>query len=357
MDCPQCGEHCCCSGTASGERRGVSQKLLGSDHLSRPIAVGAALSPAQQDHDLRKDDWRNEVANRVQAHRAKRRKRSGDSSMSLSFDEPGAVAVEDIQAPQPVTASPENDWAIPVDEPAASSEEVTEAMFEPQPRIVQRRIERAAARKLIEFPRPAAAESLNFELADPVVDTPRILEADLEAILEANQPEPLRPQPVATVHLDDPAEWLRNHIDVEEPNLETPLPVAPLAARTFSAAIDAGIVVAATAMFLAMLMFFAGSLPQGRLALACIAVIPAGFWSFYQYLFLVFNGSTPGMQMAALELCDFDGASPMRATRICRAAALMLSCMSLGLGFAWAMVDEDSLGWHDRMTKTYLRLS
>jgi hypothetical protein len=29
----------------------------------------------------------------------------------------------------------------------------------------------------------------------------------------------------------------------------------------------------------------------------------------------------------------------------------------MGLGFAWALVDEDCLGWHDRITRTYLRRS
>jgi len=35
----------------------------------------------------------------------------------------------------------------------------------------------------------------------------------------------------------------------------------------------------------------------------------------------------------------------------------VLSCISLGLGFAWAALDEDCLGWHDRITRTYLRQS
>jgi hypothetical protein len=38
-----------------------------------------------------------------------------------------------------------------------------------------------------------------------------------------------------------------------------------------------------------------------------------------------------------------------------RAVASMLSGCSIGLGFAWALVDEDTLGWHDRITQTHLR--
>ena len=35
------------------------------------------------------------------------------------------------------------------------------------------------------------------------------------------------------------------------------------------------------------------------------------------------------------------------------ALALALSSVSLGLGFVWAIVDEDTLCWHDRITRTY----
>jgi len=27
----------------------------------------------------------------------------------------------------------------------------------------------------------------------------------------------------------------------------------------------------------------------------------------------------------------------------------------VGLGYAWALVDEDRLGWHDRISQTHLR--
>jgi hypothetical protein len=33
---------------------------------------------------------------------------------------------------------------------------------------------------------------------------------------------------------------------------------------------------------------------------------------------------------------------------------MLFSLVSMGLGFAWALVDEDCLCWHDRMTRTFL---
>jgi len=32
---------------------------------------------------------------------------------------------------------------------------------------------------------------------------------------------------------------------------------------------------------------------------------------------------------------------------------MLFSLLSLGLGFAWELVDEDSLCWHDRITRTF----
>jgi uncharacterized RDD family membrane protein YckC len=96
-------------------------------------------------------------------------------------------------------------------------------------------------------------------------------------------------------------------------------------------------------------------MPQGRIGLFAALSLPIFFWTAYQYLFLVFSGQTPGMQMAQLELCGFDGAYPSSRIRAQRAIAVLVSCISVGLGFLWALIDEDHLGWHDRITKTYLR--
>jgi hypothetical protein len=35
---------------------------------------------------------------------------------------------------------------------------------------------------------------------------------------------------------------------------------------------------------------------------------------------------------------------------------MVLSAVSLGFGFLWALFDQDSLCWHDKMTRTYLTM-
>jgi uncharacterized RDD family membrane protein YckC len=120
---------------------------------------------------------------------------------------------------------------------------------------------------------------------------------------------------------------------------------------------DAVLVLTAAAVFSMIVLSVAKFVPQGKSALAVALLLPATLWAAYHYIFLVFGGITPGMLMAQLELSSFEGCVPLRRTRASRALAMVLSCVSLGLGFAWAMVDEDSLGWHDRITRTYLRQS
>ena len=77
----------------------------------------------------------------------------------------------------------------------------------------------------------------------------------------------------------------------------------------------------------------------------------------FQYLFLVHGRATPGMQMAQLELCSFEGKRPSLLARQTRALASTLSAFAAGMGYAWALVDEDRLGWHDRISQTHLRNS
>jgi hypothetical protein len=61
------------------------------------------------------------------------------------------------------------------------------------------------------------------------------------------------------------------------------------------------------------------------------------------------------MRYAKIALCTFDDENPTRRAMRSRIAALMLSALPLGLGFLWAIFDEDALCWHDRITQTYQR--
>jgi len=38
-----------------------------------------------------------------------------------------------------------------------------------------------------------------------------------------------------------------------------------------------------------------------------------------------------------------------------RIPAMLLAVVPAGLGFMWAVVDREHVGWHDRLTRTYQR--
>jgi uncharacterized RDD family membrane protein YckC len=141
------------------------------------------------------------------------------------------------------------------------------------------------------------------------------------------------------------------------PELELGPQPAALGQRMMAGLVDSAIVLAAAAVFNVTFTQLAEENPHSRMALLCAVAVGGVLWTLYQYTFLVHGHGTPGMHLAQLELARFDGKPVSVFDRRCRAVASALSGFSLGLGFLWALVDEDQLGWHDRMTRTLIRSS
>jgi uncharacterized RDD family membrane protein YckC len=208
----------------------------------------------------------------------------------------------------------------------------------------------AAATKtnIIEFPQtvePVQEESHQLEmLAEPVVEAPpRIFEAEEipEPVVAVSAPA------VPSVVLDEPLD--------SEPGAE-PQPqmvTAPIALRAYAAALDMLFVGAGVMLFM-LVSQLAGAALAGPSFFAATTAAQFLLMGFYQYLFLTRAGATPGMRQFGLELASFDGIPVSRARRQARAFAVMLSSAALGLGFLWSLLDEEKLGWHDRITHTYL---
>ncbi len=196
--------------------------------------------------------------------------------------------------------------------------------------------------KIIEFPRSwTPPPSPLDELAEPVTDRPRILEA----------PEVVPPPPALGGITIEPAQQPETE---KRPGIDIPLQSAPLARRIFSAAVDGVIIAAACALF-AFIFWKLTAIRPPRLQMMSLAAGLSGlFWAAYQYLLVVYSGTTPGLRLARLELARFDGTPASRRLRRWRVLASFLSAASLGMGYAWVFLDEDSLCWHDRITHTYL---
>ncbi len=312
--------------------------------------------------------WREEVTNRLDAYRSRRRRRSGQS-LSLNFEQSEGSAAADRASPklirfpsppivgtaaldQPMHAEPEA-AAPPVADDVledASASAAPAATAQPQTTGTLSVEDLAAV--------VASAPPLE-ELAEPVEDwsSPAIYEPETEPETEPTT-ETAPPLAMTLEELEDAhqdaghAPFASFAAGEREFVIEMPLQPAPMSQRLVSTAVDGGLVLAATVLFCISFFLFTEAAPTLRLMLPMLVAVPAFFWCAYQYLFLVYVGATPGMFVAGLELTTFDDGSVDLRTRRWRAVATVVSCVSLGLGYLWTLVDEDALTWHDRITRT-----
>ena len=181
---------------------------------------------------------------------------------------------------------------------------------------------------------------------EPAEAEPYAVEAVAPAMAEARQME-LLPN-FDDIHLDPTPNGLEDELDL------IPRP-APLEQRVVAGLVDAGIVFIGSGVCAVTFLQLAEEMPHSRLTAAFALASCGMFWLLFQYLFLTYGRATPGMKVAQLELCTFEGKPASLFARRCRALASALSGFSAGLGYAWAFIDEDRLGWHDRISQTHLR--
>jgi len=313
------------------------------------------------DLDLNPDSWRVEVAARLERYRTRRKPRSPRyPSLLLPFDAP-----ESWSRPASLTNS-----AAAATAPALDVRDfVSSAKEEPTPAGVGRFAEprqaterqtaehytteqaREQSAKVIEFPRSAAIPVFrSSELADPIFDRPRIVEA----------PEILPPPPALGGMLIEPAQPAsadsRTGTDFQSAS-------ASIGQRALAAFVDGGVMMVALAFCATIFLHLnpslnpirgsvPGSLPTMAGALGAVAVLLA---VAYEFLFVVYTGSTPGLRAARLRLAAFDGSPLNRRTRCWRVLASFLSAFSAGLGYLWCVLDQDGLCWHDRITRTHIQ--
>jgi uncharacterized RDD family membrane protein YckC len=385
MPCPLCGDICRCSSDvdpdvdpdvdsaasprwlADARPEGVTAPPV----LETPRAEAPSPRPEveasewNERRDTAAEDspaWRQEVAARLSRYQARRKPRPPRyPSLRLRFEEeesaPIPAPLESQAYPQRTTASHQ---ALALDSFAESTAHVeVPASFSLPLSQIQASQEAAAVThtgelpqqtalaqtaKIIEFPRswtPAPAPL--DELAEPVFDRdrPRILEA----------PEVVPQAPALGGITIEPAQQPEFE---KRPGIDIPLQSAPLARRVFAAAID-GVIIAAAGVLFGFIFWKLTAIRPPRLQILALAAGISGvFWAAYQYLLLVYSGSTPGLRLARLELARFDGSPASRRLRRWRVLASFLSAASLGMGYAWVFLDEDALCWHDRITHTYL---
>jgi len=256
---------------------------------------------------------------------------------------------------QPEPAALDADWDA--GEAQALDEEI---LFRSAPEFARQEAMPLAA-NLIEFPRQLVASR---KVRPRLAEGPLLAEAEARAesqlrIFEA-APSQL-PAVVETALPDWSTMVLGAHVatPVEAPAGQVSLNMLPQAAeiglRLMAGLVDGCAVLAAAVVFVAVFAMTAHAMPMGK-TLAIDGVVLVGVLAaLYQALFFTLSDATPGMRYARIGLCSFSDENPTRSAMRKRALAMMLSAAPLGLGFLWAWLDEDGLGWHDRIAHMYQR--
>ena len=346
MSCSHCGDICRCPSEEDATGSPCSEPQTNADSEAIPQS-----DPMPDDSST----WRQEVAARLNRYQSRRKPRAPRyPSLRLRFEPQDAprITAEPSILPPVLTSN----HALVLDEfiPASSeplnvaaTHSAGEAALrsyaeEHSNRAATASAATTATAKIIEFPRswtpPAPALD---ELAGPVIDRPRILEV----------PEVVPPPPalggITIEPVQQPAEEKRPGIDI-------PLQAATLERRVLSAVIDDLIIVSACALFAVIFWQVTDVRPPRLQTAGVLAGLCFALWGAYQYLLMVYAGTTPGLRLARLKLLRFDDKRPSRRLRRWRVLASFLSAVSLCMGYIWVFLDEDALCWHDRITHTYL---
>lgn len=124
-----------------------------------------------------------------------------------------------------------------------------------------------------------------------------------------------------------------------------------------AAAYDGAVLAAGAVVFLGVYTLVGGRFPLQRAGLAALAASLGLVAAVFLLFCLYFSDSTPGLRWLSLRLVDFDGAPASRDRRLLRMLGMIMSALALGLGFLWALADEDGLTWHDRISRTCLTMT
>ena len=218
---------------------------------------------------------------------------------------------------------------------------------------------------LIEFPRelvapkrarPRLAEGPLREEAEPQL---RIFEVD--AVQVAPESEVLDATAVPdwqSMMLDSAAAEMHLPALEVQSQITVPPQTASLERRLMSAAVDGCCILGAWLGAVAAVAELCGPALGGltRPMLAGVVLGSLGMAAvMFQVLFFSLSDATPGMRYARIGFCTFGDGNPSRKAMRRRIVSTLLAACPLGLGLLWVWMDNDRMGWHDRMSRMYQR--
>jgi uncharacterized RDD family membrane protein YckC len=223
---------------------------------------------------------------------------------------------------------------------------------------------------LIEFPREIVAtrrirpriSEEQSESADP--QKLSIFEVEQESV----STEPIAPSSTTTqertwigsswqqIELDEQPQQLPDYYAIV-PDDAPKLYQAPFGRRMMATLVDTALIVSLICGLTYLIASQFDHLPSIRVSEVCGAIATLALAALYEWFFLTFAKVTPGMRYAQLSLCTFEEEIPNAEQVKGRLKAMLISVLPVGLGMVWSIFDEDQMSWHDRLSKTYLRMS
>ncbi|MCC7235795.1 MAG: RDD family protein [Bryobacterales bacterium] len=143
-------------------------------------------------------------------------------------------------------------------------------------------------------------------------------------------------------------------IPAHQPERWCSAPVAMPEHRAIAAFLDFSMIAIALCLLLLPLVFTSAGdlLTMESLPIVLMAALGVGFT--YKMLWVLMETDSPGMRWSSVRVLNFDGRKPTREQRVARLFAGALSFLAAGLGLIWALADEESLTWHDHISKTFV---
>jgi uncharacterized RDD family membrane protein YckC len=129
-------------------------------------------------------------------------------------------------------------------------------------------------------------------------------------------------------------------------------PVATTLHRAVASALDWSMVLIAYGLFLGGIRALGCEFALNKSTMLMFGGMFFVLAFVYGLCFAIAGADTPGMVWTRLRLTTFDGLPPELRQRLGRFAAACLSRCTL-LGLLWSLADEESLTWHDHMSRTF----
>lgn len=315
------GESC-----PSGESE-PDRTLLIDEKAQEEVRQETPASPAAD--EVSPPDWRDLVSAKVNSYKSRRPRPQRYPSLQLKFE----------QKPLVRETRPEIGVNSSSSQYSTSSAAVTD--LDARPRGLEPSLVPEATARVLEFPRQVAVPVRWDELAEPMLDRPRIVEA----------PELVPPPPAMGGILIEPSSQPEPE---RRPGFDMPLRSSALSRRLTAGLVDALVILVAMIAFGYVFLRVTAAELSWKTVSELVLILAAVLWPAYQFALLVFSGTTPGLRLCRLRVERFDGTPVGRKLRACRVLVSLLSAISVGIGYLWCFLDEDQLSWHDRITSTHL---